>query len=308
MIDKFTDVFKFAWSHTFAKELTKWWLGTSISGIISLLAVGKSLFNLEPRDSVFLGLLLIPAFFFVAFLYFICRFGIRYVILKYKERVYGNIMIELIAITAKINYARRQGDLDEVNFKAVLLDVCEELKKIFERKSRQAVCSVSFKALKLSPSGELGPQSEVFCLCRDSEGEARRHTPKYMSTPHSISNNSCYNIILNNLLSNKKSVRRYYINNNVPTTTQSDDRGVAYMNSSYDVYPELPYRSELVVPILPFKVNNKPDPKLSGFLCVDSNKPNYFEDRYDLAILQGVSDNIYELLVAFYPKNPGHGN
>lgn len=306
MIEKFTDVFKFAWNHTFAKELTKWWLGTSIGGIISLLAAGKSLFKLDEKDSIILGLLLIPAFFVVAFLYFSCKFGIRFVILKYKERVYGNIMIELIAITAKINYAKRQPVLDEVNFMAILLDICEELKKIFERKSRQSICSVSFKALKLPPSGELGPQSEVFCLRRDSEGEAKRHTPKYMSTAHSISNNSCYNIILNNLLSTKKGVHRYYINNNVPATNQSDDRGVAYMNSSYDVYQELPYRSELVVPILPLKVDNKPDPKLSGFLCVDSNKPNFFEDRYDLAILQGVSDNIYELLVAFYPKNPGH--
>jgi hypothetical protein len=55
--------------------------------------------------------------------------------------------------------------------------------------------------------------------------------------------------------------------------------------------------SEIVVPVTPmiaFKQNRKSE--LLGFLCVDCSKKNVFNKRYDIPLIQGVADGIYDLL------------
>ena len=55
----------------------------------------------------------------------------------------------------------------------------------------------------------------------------------------------------------------------------------------------LKYRSGIVTPILPLQREYEEYPKLHGFLCVDSIDKNVFDKRYDLKIMQGVSDALY---------------
>lgn len=306
MIESLGQVFALSWNHTFKKERIKWFLG-SFTGVTGLLLLGKSQFGLTLVESILWGVGALTAFLVLIYLYFFLKFGTRFVILKYRESVYGSILIEQIAIIAKVNLAKRQSTLNEANFKAILLEVCNDLKNIFERKNARTKCSVSFKALKLPPSQKPGAETEVFCLCRDKTAADVRHTPTYMATTHQVFTNTCYNSILVNLTHSKES-RHYYLNNNVPATrVTGDSSSTNYMNTSYDVYSTLPYKSELVVPILGLKPDQDKVYNLSGFLCVDSDKEGSFEGRYDLAILQGIADSIYDLFVAFYANNqPNH--
>lgn len=57
------------------------------------------------------------------------------------------------------------------------------------------------------------------------------------------------------------------------------------------------YQSEMVAPIL---LANKPfDSSFLGFLCVDCEIENAFSKDYDMPILKGVADGIYELITDF---------
>ena len=77
------------------------------------------------------------------------------------------------------------------------------------------------------------------------------------------------------------------------------------INSSIECYPDgiLPYSSELVYPIVPIKGNETNQKDLKGFICIDCNKPNKFdESRYDIPMVQGVADGIYDI---FANRNNG---
>ena len=129
-----------------------------------------------------------------------------------------------------------------------------------------------------------------------------RSTEKYNTRKYHIFNNSCYNHIFTNLLRNKKT-KLYYLNNNIPKSSDYSNSSVeAYSEGEEDVSKEvLPYKSEIVVPLLPFINDNSYN--LLGFLCVDCNLVNGFDDNYDLATVQTVSDAIYDVVKKWIDQN-----
>lgn len=58
----------------------------------------------------------------------------------------------------------------------------------------------------------------------------------------------------------------------------------------------LPYRSTIVIPIIPLNSNNQNVANLKGFLCLDSKKTNGFNKDADIEILRGLSDEICPLI------------
>ena len=114
---------------------------------------------------------------------------------------------------------------------------------------------------------------------------------------HRIIGNTAFSIIVNKILKgNQKQLA--YVNNDIPNSSN-------YVNTSIECYPDgiLPYNSELVYPIVPIKGNETNQRDLKGFICIDCNKPNKFdENRYDIPMVQGIADGIYDI---FAKRNNG---
>ena len=53
------------------------------------------------------------------------------------------------------------------------------------------------------------------------------------------------------------------------------------------------YKSTLIVPIVPLIANDQSQEAIRGFLCADSRSEGIFNKYYDVDILKGVADGIY---------------
>jgi hypothetical protein len=186
-----------------------------------------------------------------------------------------------------------QEDINSEDFIGVMIIFCDTLKKIFDKKT-DADCCVSIK-VPISV-GESLESLELQNLCRDSS-HRNRDTEQYKNIKHRIIGNTAYSLIVDNILKGNQK-RLAYVNNNIPNSAN-------YINTSIECYPDgiLPYSSELVYPIVPIKGNETNQKDLKGFICIDCNKPNKFdESRYDIPMVQGVADGIYDI---FANRNNG---
>jgi len=95
---------------------------------------------------------------------------------------------------------------------------------------------------------------------------------------------------LNKVITDKPD--KYYINNSVNKTQN-------YLNTSKECHENeiLPYNSELVHSITPKKSSDSKNFNCHGFLCIDSDIENAFDSKYCPAILEGVCDGIYDLIL-----------
>lgn len=291
-------VFYEALIRTNKKEFYKYWLTGSLGTTIALFTLGSKYLKLTDIESIKLGLVLLLIVFFIRYIYFIILLGYRRAIFKYRESLYGDIIVLIKESFDAIHNLRRTQDIDDSAFKSVLVHVCNNLKVIFEKKTG-VDCSVSIKALKIGVNNHISSDTEVFTLCRDKVSFEKRD--KYQQVKHQVFSNTCYNVIFDNL-SRKRKQRLYYINNDIPIRRKSEGNDLFfypqsgnYQNTSYDVYDELPYKSEIVVPITRMFSEEDTHFNLLGFICVDCTKNNVFDESYDLTILQLISDGVYDL-------------
>ena len=112
----------------------------------------------------------------------------------------------------------------------------------------------------------------------------------YNETKHYILENTPFNTIVTRLVAKNKI--QYYINNSIPKTPE-------YYNSSSNVWTNgLPYKSELVVPLMPLLQDNsqKSTYTINGFLCIDSAEENCFDEKFDPPLIQSIAEDIYDYL------------
>jgi hypothetical protein len=64
----------------------------------------------------------------------------------------------------------------------------------------------------------------------------------------------------------------------------------------------LQYRSTIVVPLLPLSANDQNEDALRGFLCIDSPRMVAFYEQYDVEILKGLADGLYNKIDKLYNK------
>ena len=131
-------------------------------------------------------------------------------------------------------------------------------------------------------------------MCRDTEHNDR-NTEAYKSIKHTLLQNTPYIVSVTNLMRNNDNYG--YINNNIPDSKH-------YFNSSKGAHKNgvLPYKSELVYPIVPASRDHNTENDFSdlvGFICIDCDKINVFdEDRYDIPVIKGVADELYNIIYA----------
>ena len=167
-----------------------------------------------------------------------------------------------------------------------MVHMCDSLQKLFYSKNA-CMCSVS---IKVPIKGDLTENTSVMNLCRDSIHSLTRDSANYKAVNHTIIGNTAFRKALNNVLRNNPR-GFYYLNNNISGTTDYD-------NTSREVYPDgkLPYESEIVVPIIPTERDSSRTFETLGFLCVDCVCKNKFDAKYDVPLLEGVADGIYDIL------------
>lgn len=271
------------------------WCLPSLGALITILLLGRNFFNMEIKESILLGVASLFTIWFLRFLYLLGEALIKYCHNTFIDSIWGDAIVELKNAYSEIHSLRKQEDISDTEFITVMVKLCDTLKKIFDKKTK-AECCVSIK-VPIS-SGENLMSLELCNLCRDSSHKSKsRDTEMYKQIKHRIIGNTAYSIIVNKILrGNQKHLA--YVNNNIAGSSD-------YENTSKDAYPNgtFPYNSELVYPIVPIKGNETNDRALKGFICIDCNKSNKFdENRYDIPLVQGVADGIYDL---FTRRNNG---
>lgn len=258
----------------------------SIGTAIAVLLIGKNFFCMPTSKSVIWGVSSLIVLFVCRFLYFLLINTIIYIHNVYVDSIWGKAIVDLKDAYSEIHFIRKKEHFTDIEFMGAMIVFCDTLKNIFDRKTK-ANCCVSIKVP--TTDDDRLETLEMRNLCRDTHHKDR-DTNQYSSIKHSIIGNTPYRKIVTKLLKgNQKHLA--YINNNIENSSDYD-------NTSRECYENgiLPYKSELVYPIVPIKGNNTNSLKLKGFICIDCNQKNKFdEDRYDIPMVQGIADGIYDL-------------
>lgn len=272
--------------NTFGRNIRNFLWG-SFGSVIALLSFGHSIFNLSINCSIVLGIVSIIVLFLIRFLYYLFKDLARYIHNVYVDSIWGYAIIKLKDAYSEMHYLRKQKEIKDQDFMNALVTFCETLKKIFDKKTK-GDCCVSIKV----PAGVFDSLEtwQLRNLCRDSKHN-NRDTQVYDNTEHTVIGNTPYTVIVSKLLDNRHRQKPFYLNNDIENSKD-------YMNTSKQVYEKgLPYKSELVYAIVPIKKDEKSS-DLVGFLCIDCDKKNVFDDnRYDIPMIEGVVDGIYDIIL-----------
>lgn len=271
---------------TLTGSLWKWLVG-SAGPLLGILLFGKNFLNETIANSIYIGISFLVCVFIIRYLLFLSANIVKWVHFTYRESIYGNAILILRDSFSKIHSLRKKTVIDDREFIEVMVFFCNNLKEIFDMKTKKN-CSVS---IKVPIKGSINEKTIVLNLCRDSVATKTRDTESYKRVEHTIIGNTPYHKIVNNILKGHKD-KLFYINNDINSNGD-------YENTSRDAYPNgvLPYCSELVYPIIPYswdKTTNDYD--CIGFICVDCNSKKVFDDKYDIGIISGVADGIYDLI------------
>lgn len=273
--------------NTFGRNI-RYFLFGSFGSSVTIFTLGFSVFKLPLLQSVGLGFVLLILLFSFRFAYYLCKDLVYYIHNTYVDSIWGMAIIELKDAYANMHYLRKQEQITDDDFMIALVTFCETLKSIFDRKTK-GNCCVSIKV----PAGIFTSlQTWELCnLCRD-RAHSCRDTKDYENMNHTIIGNTPYTVIINRLLDTRRKFKPYYLNNDIENTKD-------YMNTSERLYSNgLPYKSELVYAILPIKNDEEHRYDLAGFLCIDCDKKNVFDEkRYDIPMVEGIVDGIYDIIV-----------
>lgn len=272
--------------NTFGRNIRNFLFG-SFGSSVTIFTLGITVFKVPLYQSIFYGFLFLIVLFFLRFCYYLFKNLVHYFHNTYIDSIWGKAIIELKDAYSEMHYLRKQDKIEDDDFMRALKIFCQTLKTIFDRKTK-GNCCVSVKV----PAGVFTSLQtwELRNLCRDDEHK-NRDTQDYQNTSHTVIGNTPYIVIVNKLLDTKRRFKPYYINNDIENSKD-------YMNTSEQLYPNgLPYKSELVYAIVPVKSDEEPRYDLAGFLCIDCDKKNVFDEwRYDIPMVEGVVDGIYDII------------
>lgn len=267
-------------------KITNYLFGSFGSTVAVFLMARRFDPSLTVSQSVLLGIVFAAILFALLLLWYVGKEVIDFFHKKYVESVWGVAIIKLKDVNADIHRLEWLDIIDEKDFITTMIGLCDKLKEVFDKKTRDKCC-VSIK-IPVKHTQDL-MQMEVRNLCRDSS-HPDRDTKKYLEAQHSVINNTAFMEVVRSILNNSKDLE--YINNDISATKD-------YHNTSIGCYTQdkLPYNSELVYPILPIRQQGK-DYKMCGFICIDCPKTNAFGNHvYDVAMVQSISDSIYDTMV-----------
>lgn len=275
----------------------KWLLFSSIGALSGTLQFGEKFFELEANRSIKYAIIVILIFYLVRLIPILFIKSLKYYHEVYKNSTYGDAIILLKDCFAEVHYYRKTEGFQEDEFMKSMMIFCNNLKIIFD-KITKSDCSVSIKVPVQDE--KVTETTNLKNLTRDNSHK-HRDTTEYNLIKHTIIGNTAFNNTLNKVITNK--LDKYYINNSVNETQN-------YLNTSKACYMDeaLPYNSELVHSISPKKSTDSKNFDCHGFLCIDSNIHNAFDYKYCTAIVEGVCDGIYDLILELNKNENGNSN
>ena len=284
-----------AFKDTVQFKIWKYLIG-GVGPIVAVLTIGQKFFNLTILQSSTYGILGVIACFFAIFMWYLLTYTCAYVHNCFVDSIWGDAIKILQKSYSEVHRLERKEEVDDADFMSVLILFCNSLKKIFDKKTKGNT-SVSIKVLVSKDTITATNYQDVLefkNLCRDTEHNDR-NTEAYKSIKHTLLQNTPYIVSVTNLMRNNDNYG--YINNNIPDSKH-------YFNSSKGAHKNgvLPYKSELVYPIVPASrdhITENDFSDLVGFICIDCDKINVFdEDRYDIPVIKGVADELYNIIYA----------
>lgn len=282
---------------TFAWNFWKFFVGsaTAILGIIFGVDRVLKLSNLEV--SLYITVALLVCILLLRFITFVSIHAYTTWLKKRHESVYLFAITRLNDAFARAHWLRKHDEYSEKKLNETMRHMCHQLKLIFDMKTKK-ICTVSIKVPVFDETldQEVAYDTKIRNLSRDKSSVFKRDTVLYKETTHQIFKNTCFHEIFEKLTNNSNE-KLYYLNNDIKNTKN-------YLNTSFACWEnnELPYNSEIVVPIIPLYSDREHLYKVTGFICVDCPDSNVFDEGYDVAVLQGVADGIYEFLKPNMPK------
>jgi hypothetical protein len=269
----------------FSGKIWKYLIGSSGS-LFAVLYFGKNFLHTSAKISITIAFVFLFSLFIIRFILFLIKNSFKHLHKTYRESKYGEAIIFLRDAFSRFHWLRKKEDFSDEELISSLIYLCDNLRFLFSQKN-MCECSVS---IKVPVEGAVTADTSVKNLCRDTENKKIRDNANYEIINHTIIGNTAFRKVVNNVLrKNKKGF--YYLNNNIPETKDYD-------NTSREAYHngELPYKSEIVVPIIPLYVDQDQLYDLIGFLCIDCVSKEKFDEKYDPPLIEGVADGIYDIL------------
>lgn len=252
--------------------------------------------------SVFFNQLSTEGWIAVLFMGVICLYFVIYnfwLLTRYRKKTryadaYGDINIGF----SHLHRLRRIENITIDQILPELEKLCDEVSHAFSRvySGKIGVC------IKFIVNDNGRPRCET--LVRDSYSNAQsRKSGTQDTTKHWIDANSDFEFIYSNF-DNDNVDTSYYLEHHLPTCRDYKNTRlkVGWKPKSFALWPEkyarkwnwpLPYKSTLIVPIVPLIANDQSQEAIRGFLCADSPKEGDFNKYYDVDIMKGVADGIY---------------
>lgn len=256
---------------------------SSIGSVGGTLLIGEKYFGFTLDKSIVAGIGVLIFIFIIRFLLIFVKESFKYIHEVYQNSIFGNAIILLNECFASLNEYRKKNTHDDEEFMKAMILLCNNLKIIFTDIAKNE-CAVS---IKVPIANIWNNETLIMNLVRDSD-HSSRDTKEYMETEHTLLGNTAFTFCLHKVSSNND--LKAFINNSVNNSKN-------YVNTSMPLHKDqkLPYNSELVYPIVPINMNHKQHSCL-GFICIDSPKENAFNTKYEVAIVKGVADGIYDII------------
>jgi hypothetical protein len=283
--DKIFEILVSSIMQSFRWTIWKWLVTGSIGALIGTLTFGEKIFKLSAYNSILYGLIGLLILYIIRFILIFIKESLKYYHEVYRNSKYGDAIVILKDSFALTHYYRKTPGHNDKEFMKAMMSFCNNLREIFKNILNDE-CSVSIKV----PLKDLSVKEHSILsnLTRDISHNSR-DTEKYKLVKHTLIGNTAFTYVFNKVISNSK--EKYYINNKVNNTEN-------YINTSKECYENgvLPYNSELVIPIVPIFNESPQHYDCLGFICVDTAKKGAFASKYDIAIMEGVADGIYDLI------------
>lgn len=290
MTFNYKEIFKIFFSsfkQSFQWTLWKWLVTGGIGSLLGILKVGKDFGQTDNIiTSAMYGVIALFSLFCLRFTLLFIKNSFKYLHEVYKNSVYGEAIILLKDSFAHLHHYRKTPGHQDVEFMGAMKSFCDNLKIIYDKITGSNCCvsiKVPIKDIKVT-------EHTIFVNLLRNEEFKKRDTKEYEEQKHTLIGNTPFSNSFNKVLKGQKD--KYYINNDINNTPNYD-------NTSKECYENglLPYESELVYPIVPIRYREGLNVDCMGFICIDSSKKNAFMGKYDVAIIEGVADGIYDLIL-----------
>ena len=215
-----------------------------------------------------------------------------------RKEMYANLYAELNTANSQIRNIEITDPQIGTN---CLMTYCESVSTIFSllKGHRIGAC------VKLL-SEDTSSKAILITQARDSYSQAHnRKTGTADKTEHTMEANSDFSFIYNNLESDLEDTSFFHSANLIKESDYRNSRLNNWQVKKIPLVPKciirnftwpLPYKSTIVVPILPLNSNSQAQINLRGFLCIDSKKTNTFNIPVDKDILRGMAAELCPII------------